>query len=307
VKAPASLISILVAFSVLACAKGESLTGAFLSNGGGSSSTADYSNYIVVANNFTKSVVLLDPNGAWVRDLWVGVNTSADVPTGVAMYDDSTIMITIDGVDRVITVPLEGGSPTTLISDANLTATPLRQLTRLLNGDILVLESNTNAVERFTSSGTRVSVGWPITPQTGPTGVSALSNGGFILCSITADVVRAYNNAGTQTATVASGIAGTTDAYDCKVGPSQQVGAVWNGTTDTVRVYSSATLGATNFSYSDLSILSNPRALAFRPDGSVLAIDFTNNLMVEISSFGTLLGTYSNSVIANANAILVVP
>lgn len=277
--------------------------GAFLRNG--STSATDYSGYIIVANNATKSVILLSPTGGYVRDLFDLPKTASDVPVGLGMYDADNVMVAVDGVDRVVVVNIASGEASSLITDANLAGT-IGNLARLVGGDILVAE--TNNVERFTSTGLRVTAGgWPRALQTTGSGLSPLSNGGFVHCSTGTDVIRAYDSTGTQTATAASGIGGTTDVRDCQVGPSGQVLAVFNGTTDTIRVYSSSTLAITSFSYSDTSILSDPRTASFRPNGNVLAVDFTNNLMVEISSTGSLVATYTVSAISGANRILVVP
>ena len=102
----------------------------------------------------------------------------------------------------------------------------------ILNGDLLISEGNT--VERFTNGGTRITVGgWPKTLQTTGTNLISLSNGGFIHCSTGTGAVRAYDNAGTQTASAVSGIAGTTQVQACDVGPNGEVAVAYFGTTDT--------------------------------------------------------------------------
>lgn len=303
---PAVLLSMGLTLLTSACAppKGQLITP--VGTGG------SFSNYIVVGSAGSQTVTLLDPNGNVVRDLLRLDPTTTEEPRGFAMFDSSRILISIEGgatagVDRVMIVDLNSdySSAQNFHLSGNLSGT-LFGVARLASGDVIVTE--TNAVERFLSNGNRVtSGGWPFSLQTAGTGLAALSNGGFIHCSTGSDVVRAYNNAGTQTSTVASGIAATTDARDCAVSAGGLVGAAFNGTTDTIRVYSTSALSSVVYSFSNLTILANPTALSFRPNGNVLAVDNTLGHIVEITSAGSLLTTYVPSAVNSPTAIMVVP
>lgn len=148
--------------------------------------------------------------------------------------------------------------------------------------------------------------GWPMALQTTGSGISMTDDGGFIHCSTGTDVVRKYDASGVQTATAASGIGGTTDVIDCKYSPETgRVLAVFNGTTDTVRVYSSTTLSTVVFSYSDLVPLANPRTADFRPDGSILVADGTSNKVISIDNNGVSQGLLVSVGVDNPNSLVV--
>lgn len=293
------LIAVFISFGLISCGP----TGdAFL----GDELAQDFGGYIVVANATSKSVVLLDPNGKFVRDLVILDKTTTDTPWGVAVYDHNRILVTVEGVDRVIVSDLETGEFSDYIVNSNLTGT-MRGLAVLLSGDILISEGNT--VEKFRSNLTRTTTGgWPLSLQTTGTAlVPVASTGGFVHCSTGSDVVRVYSSAGTQTASAASGIGGTTDVTGCAVSGTDQVAASFAGTTDSVRVYSDLTLGTTVFTFSETSTLGNPGPIAFRPNGNLLVIDQTNNLMVELDSEGNLESTISSSAVSGAASMLVIP
>ncbi len=269
----------------------------------------DHTDQIVVANATGKNVVLLNSSFNFVRDLIILPKASADAPWGLALKSPTEILVSIEGVDRVMSASLDVGSPsaTDVIVNTNLAGTPMRGLAVLTSGDILAAEGNT--VERFTSTGDRVTTsGWPKTLQTNTTQLFPLSNGGFIACSIGTNVVRAYDSSGTQTATVASGIVGTTTVAGCAAGPIGQVVAAYYGTTDTIRLYSSSTLATTVWSFSDLTLLANPQAVGILSNGNVIAIDGTSNVAVELDgSTGALVRTFSSSAINGAVSLLVIP
>ncbi len=186
----------------------------------------------------------------------------------------------------------------------------MRGLAKLTSGNILIAESSVGAVENFTSAGVRVTTGgWPLSLQTTATDLKALSNGGFILCSTGTDVVRTYNSAGTQLYTVSSGIGATTDAMSCDVSGngSGTVAVAWNGTTDTIRVYADSTLATVRWSYSNTTLMPNPVALAYRPNGNLLVVDGTYFAIYEFDTLGNLIATYSDAFIQGATSIRVVP
>lgn len=266
-----------------------------------------YSDYIIVASSLNQSVVLLDPEGRFVRELLVLDGSTTDAPTGITLFDQNSVLVAVDGVDRVVKTFVDIGttSAENFIINANLTGT-LGHLARLVSGDILVVE--TSNVERFTSSGTRVTAGaWPKALQTTMTGIDPLPSGGFVACSTGTDVIRAYDDNGTQTATASSGIAGTTDVRDCAVAADGRVAAAFNGTTDTIRIYSSSSLAVTSCNYSDTTLLGDPRAIAFRPNGNLLAVDGTQNTIIEINSACAFVRTYSSSSLATPIDIKVIP
>lgn len=271
-------------------------------------SAINYSDYIVVANGTGKSVALFDPKLRFVRDLILFKKTSGDTPWGLALRNNTELLVSVEGVDRIMSTDLDIGvsSARDFIVDTAFSGAPVRGLTILNSGDILACEGNT--VERFSPSGFRVTAGgWPRSLQTTGTQLSALPNGGFIHCSIGTAVVRAYDANGVQTATVSSGIVGTTAVAGCAVGPSGQVVASYYGTTDTIRMYSNASLSTVLWSFSDTTLLGNPSAIGIRANGNVIVIDATSNLIVELNgATGAFVNAYSNSAIYGAVSLLII-
>lgn len=262
---------------------------------------------IVIANQGTKTVSLLTKDGKWIKDLLRLDASSTDIPYGLALDNEGYVMVVVDGVDRVVRAPLisgHGNESSNFIINSLLNGN-LRGITQLSGGDYLVVESNN--LERFDTAGTRITTGgWPRALQTAGSGVAALPSGGFIQCSTGTDVVRAYTDAGVQTATASSGIAGTTDVIGCEVGPNGEVGVAFSGTTDTIRVYTNSTLSTVAYSYSNSSILSNPRDIAFTPEGNLLAVDGTSNLIVEIDPSGNFVRTITTAVLSTPTKIMVI-
>lgn len=259
---------------------------------------------ILVSNSGSDAVLVLDSAGNYKRIAYNLVNT-AESPFGLSWSVDSgELLIAVDGADRVVAVSAADCSVRNVVQDTNLTGN-LRGLTRLVSGDVLVIE--TSNVERFTWQGIRIATGgWPRALQTTGTGLDALANGGFVHCSTGTDVIRTYDSTGVQVATVSSGIAATTDAADCLELGDGRIAAVWSGTTDTVRIYP-AGLGTHEVTFSNTSVLSTPGGIAERSNGNLLVLDRLLNWIVEIDSAGNLVGTLGDGVLSTPEFILVVP
>lgn len=270
-------------------------------------SSSSFSNYIVVGSTTNQSVVLLDPVGNFVKELLVLDGSTTDAPAGIGIYDSDNILVSVEGVDRVMKVNLTTGisSAQTNIISSQLNGT-IANVTRLVSGDILVVE--TNNVERFTAAGVRVTAGaWPKALQSLGTGIEKMPGSGFVHCSNTTDVIRTYSDDGTQIATAASGIGGTTNVQDCAAAADGRVAAAFSGTTDTIRIYTSSTLAATSCDFADSSLLADPRAIAFRPNGNLLATDGTLNIIVEIDTSCNYVTSFSSSSLATPVAMRVIP
>jgi len=258
---------------------------------------------VVVSSSASDSLMVFNSDGTFKRMIF-SVSSASESLYGITWSSASNeILAVVDGVDRVVAVSAEDCTSRVAVLDVNLTGT-VRGITQLPNGDILVVE--TNNIERFGANGTRITTGWPLAAQTAGTGVSALSNGGFVHCSSTSDVVRTYNAAGTQVATRASGIGATTDAMDCMNLASGQIATTWSGTTDTVSIYD-ASLNPVA-SYSNTSVIGAPGGIAQRPSGgNLLVVDRVFNYVVEISLTGTLVGTFGAGYLSTPEFIVVVP
>ena len=265
------------------------------------------SNYIVVASSANQSVVLLDPNGSVVREIAVYDGTTTDAPAGIGIYDSSKVLVSVEGVDRVTITDAKIGtsSATTLILDGNLTGT-MSGVMRFSSGDILVTE--TSNVERFSATGARTTTGWPSALQTTGTGLHPLASGGFVHCSTGSPGIRTYTSAGVViSALVVSGIGATTQAFDCAAAADGRVAAVWNGTTDTTRIYTNQALTAVSCNYANSVLLADPRRVAFRPNGNAIIADGTSNIMVEIDTTCTFVRTYSSASLSTVTGLKVFP
>lgn len=258
---------------------------------------------ILISNSASDVVLVLNPDGSY-KNIAFNVFNNSESVFGISMSAAGELLVAVEGADRVVAVEPAACGARTFTADANLNGT-LRGLAQVSNGDVLVVE--TNNVERFNSAGLRITTGgWPRSLQTTGTGIRATSTGGFVHCSTGTDTVRTYDNAGTQINTVASGIAGTTDVMDCLAMSDGNIAAVFSGTTDTVRIYSS-NLGSTVGSYSDISFLSTPGGIAQRANGNLLVVDRLLHYIVEVTNTGTFVDIIGDGVLNTPEFILVVP
>jgi len=262
---------------------------------------------IVVSNSGTDAVLVLNSDGSYKRTALELTSASENI-YGVH-YDriSNRLLVVIDGTDRILSLSAADCTATEFTTDTNI-AGNMRGITRLASGDVLVVET---AIERLNvlsnGAGSRTTVGaWPKTLQTAGSGIGARAAGGFVHCSTTTDVVRTYDDNGTQINTVSSGIAGTTDAMDCRELTSGNIVAVWSGTTDTVSIYNS-TLASTVATYSNLSLLSTPGGVAQRGNGNVLILDRVLNHIVEITENGSFVQTIGGAFLNTPEYIEVVP
>lgn len=299
-------ISLTLATSSCAPPKGE-----IASNPTGNATTS-LSGYVVVSNTTFRNVILMDPSFNYVRTLYQA--GAGDVPWGLARFDDDNIIVSVEGSDRLIKVNLITGAVVTLAVDAQLTGT-MRGVARLSGGDIIVSEGTTT-IERFSvnSDGyttTRVTGGWPVTHGANTVAVWPLSSSNqFLSCSTTtARTVRVNNDAGTQLFTASATAPTPTlgaahDVNACVADGSGRVAVIYNGATDSLRVYNS-TLATTQCTYSSAVTIPNPAALAVRANGNFLVYDNTNLSVVEIDGSCGLVATYSSNFMNAVNQMLV--
>lgn len=259
---------------------------------------------VLVSNSGSDAVIAFDAAGNYKRIVYSVSSTAGESIYGMEILATGELAVVVDGTDRVMAVSPEDCSARILIADANFTGT-VRGIAQLSSGDILVVE--TSNVERFSSTGTRITTGaWPKALQTTATELSAISTGGFVHCSTGTDVVRTYNDAGTQVATRSSGIAATTDAMGCKALASGNIVTAWSGTTDSVVIYNS-TLATALFTYTDVALLGAPGGIAERANGNILVVDRTFHHVVEITNQGVYVGTFGAGLLNIPEHVLVVP
>ena len=267
---------------------------------------------LIVSSSTSRDVKLFSSDGVYKTTLLDLDNTTGQAPYGLA-YNSLTgeVLIAVESVTSRLIKAVDLSS----LAVRDFSASPalnntLRGIALLTSGDLLVAISGGNRVEKINGiAGTQITAGaWPKSLQTGGTGIGAAPSGGFVHCSTTLDVVRVYDAAGVQTATAASGIAGTTDVMDCKSDNAGNMYASFNGTTDTIRKYDSNL--ATIWSYSNTVLLPTPAGLAIRSNGNVLVLDQTLNYIVEIAADGTsasVVGADTDNMLSTPQFILIVP
>jgi len=258
---------------------------------------------IIVSNSASDVVLVLNSEGSY-KNIAFNVFNNSETVIGITLSAAGELLVAVDGADRIVAIEPTACGARTFAADANLTGT-LRGIAQVSNGDVLVVE--TNNVERFNSAGLRLTTGgWPRALQTAGTGIAPTSTGGFVHCSTGTDAVRTYDNGGNQIHTAMSGIAGTTDVMDCLALSNGHIAAVFSGTTDTVRIYSSD-LGSILGSYSDINFLSSPGGMAQRANGNLLIVDRLLHYIVEVTNTGTFVNMIGDGVLNTPEHILVVP
>lgn len=287
-------------------------------SGGSTSGTVSYAGYILVANSATRQVVMYDSNFTESTARVLRLYATGNTPASLAVYDSENILVAVEGTpDRVDLINLTSGAVTTgfILDSTNLTGT-MKGIARLSGGDVLVSDAATLAhMERFAvsaSGAVRYTVGWPATLLNTTQMIYPLASNTFLACAAgTSDVVRIYNNVGTQLYSASAtlpvpSLGAAHDVVGCVADSSSSVIVAYNGATDTIRKYSS-TLAATTWSYSDLALLSAPLAVGVRPNGNVLAVD-TSNAVVELNgSTGAWVATYTPNLVSTVTQILVMP
>lgn len=280
----------------------------------GSSSTFNLeSGDLIISNLGSRDVKVFDSNGNYKGTLLDLDNSSGQAPYGIAYnFLTQQILVAVDGTAGRVIKGINRADLT--ISDFSTSAAlnnTLRGLTMLTTGELLVVISGGNRVEKLNgTNGSQITAGaWPKALQTTGTGVSSRASGTFVSCSTGTDAVRLYDATGAQTATASSGIVGTTDVMDCQADANGDIYSSFNGTTDTIRKYN-ATLGATTWSYSNTVLLPNPTGIAVRADGTVLALDQTHNHVLVIAADGSAaspLGVDTDNLLNAPQFIMILP
>lgn len=266
---------------------------------------------IVVANWGNDSILLLHPDGSYKAEL-VNEQTSTTILLNGLYYDSVTnqVLYTYDhsttSLDAVRSISLFDGSQDLFLQNANL-AGSLYGVTRLSNGEILVIDSN-NRIERFTDDG--VYNGALTGFNSSLRDITRLSTGGFVVCSTaTSNTVRIYNSAGALQASAS----GTTPApsiggqqgVSCIEDASGNIIVAYSGGTDAVRAYSS-NLSTVLWTYTDTNTLRTPGKLALKANGNILVTDTNYDHILELNPQGGLVSILGGSVLSDPSNIIVI-
>jgi hypothetical protein len=220
--------------------------------------------------------------------------TSDTAKGSVWLNDTFELAVALDGKDRIIAINAVDGTTRDLIVDGNLNGV-LRSMTRLDDGDLLIIESNN--IERFSIDGLRRTSGWPLNVASANQ-IRNLSTGNFVLCAGGAvDQVRIYDIDGNLLYSHSG--PGGTDARGCEELSDGRIVVSWSGITDQIWVYNSdLTGGSVLVDNLDISIMPSPNSLAIDRDDNIFITDTTYNYVIKFDSQGNFkksFGSFSNS------------
>ncbi len=261
---------------------------------------------IVVTSTLSDAALLLDKDGNFKKVLF-NVPNNLDTVFGLT-WDSRTneILLAINGApDRIIAISAVDGSQREAVRSTTLNGT-VTDVAIAANGDYLVLE--TNNIERFTPTGSRVNDGdYPsVNFMTAPRQITSLRSGDYVACSITTDRVRIYNDAGVQQFETVSGIGGTTNAYGCVELHNGNIAVSWDGTTDSVVIYDS-TLTTEIARFNDPSLLSAARGLGVKANGNILVSDAGFDQVIELDSNANFIRVLNDAFLNDPYQTLEIP
>lgn len=261
---------------------------------------------IVVTSSVSDAALLLDRNGNFKRVLF-NVDNNLESIFGLH-WDKRTneILIAVNGApDRIVAISAVTGEQRIAVRSTSLNGN-IFDVAVAANGDFLVIESNN--IERFTSSGTRVNDGdYPrINFMSVPRQLESLSTGDYMACSTTTDRVRIYNDAGVQQFETASGIAGTTNAFGCVELPNGNIAVNWEGSTDTVIIYDS-TLATEIARFNDPGLLNAGRGLGVKANGNILVADAGFDQIIELDGNANFIRVLSQAFLNDPYQALEIP
>jgi hypothetical protein len=232
--------------------------------------------------------------------------------------DLSNILYAVDTTDRVERVKV---SDTTnygnYLIDAQLGGTTLRALASLSDGGTIVAESTT-VIEKYDSTGTRVTTNFPITLTANIMKLRKISGDRFVAITTggAPDSPRVYSNAGTLQTTVTLGLScGTNcDPSDIlELSDGRFVVAVQAAALHSLELYSSSFTYIGQL-YRNTSLLQTISSIAQASDGDVIACSTGFNTCEKIQivgSTGVRVGTTafidSASIMRQPTDVLVIP
>lgn len=261
---------------------------------------------IVVTSTTADSVLLLDKDGNF-KKLLLNLDNNLEIPYGLDWNPFTyEIIVSINGSpDRLMGISALDGTVREVVRNTAFNGNAFGVAVTAL-GEYLAIESN--SIEKFTATGSRINNGtFPkANIMSNLAQIRSLSAGGFVLCANGTDRVRTYNDSATQQNETQSGIAGTTNAYGCAESPDGTIAASWDGTTDTIALYSSD-LSTEVMAFADSSYLNAPRGVTVKADGNILAADAGYEWIVEVTPAGEFVRTLGSGLIADPYQVIEIP
>lgn len=272
-----------------------------------STTTPGYTGNILISNSSLNTVVMYGSTGRFVkvvRDLNVGT----EVPYGLVGFGSNKILAAIDGTDRIEQFSLGDELNTTLVSNSNLTSSPIQGIAIDSSKNIYVVESSTNTIEKFTSSGTRV--GSPfINGVSGCTlstarHIAVASDGTIAVTSSGNNRLLIYNSAGTTcvASVTSSPFSGNAPYGITYHSSSNKFIVALNGSSAIVSISTTGT-GATTI-YSDTNVISAPTALTVDSSGNILVVNTGYDSVEKLSFDGTTATRVGSSAFIPADTYI---
>jgi hypothetical protein len=266
------------------------------------------SNDILVVDTQADAVFLFSNDGVFKKIIF-DVDNAAESIYGIA-YDNTSkeVLVSVNGADRVMGISVVDLSTRIRVANINLVGTPLRGLTVLNSGDILVAEDAT--VERFLSDGQRVNnASWPKTGSTGISQLTTMADGSFLTCAATTSRHVIKRDASGNNPVTLSFSARALDVNNCLELSNGNIVVSLNhatNTSDIVEVYGPTLTGAALFTYLDYNNFNNPMGIVQKSDGNLLVSDNTQGVIVELSENLDFVGIFPYPF-GNPGQMLVIP
>ena len=233
-----------------------------------------------------------------------------EFPRGLAFFDPFTLVVSVDGTDRLDKVDIFGN--VSVFASSTYLSGNLYDVEKDAAGNYYVAESN--YIERISPSGERFPItGTPYINNTVGSctlqtvhGLTINSSGHLVaVSSAGADNLSIYDISGTTSSCV-NNVAFGNDPYDVVAHPNGYLYVVTYGDDSIYRVNEDGTGATVIYSYGVAS--SNPSAIAVLPDGNLLVANTGIDAIDLFAPDGTLIESpfIKNSFTANVSDLLVV-
>lgn len=276
-------------------------------------STTSMSGYIVVSSSNSAggaagsagAVAMFDSNGSLVSVLRNYYDT-IELPTGLAYIGSNTLLISVDGNDRIEASNILTSAYTTYGVASGVSAIPLKQMATDTGNNVYISEFNTNTIEKIDSSGTRVA-----NPFITGGGGCVIASAWGIAYVPTTNMVVVTSNAGANLnffnattgvcATSISNAAYTTQNPTAVVYHSLQNKLLIARIGDE-KIYAANPDGSSPVvAYSNSARITDPYTLAVESNGNVLVGASGQNTIERLSFNGTTLTHVSSGPLIGPN------
>ncbi len=260
-------------------------------------------------------IVLYTAEGSYIKTLYTAKNADRLWGGDVSPLERSFSFV-VEGIDRVDSVDIDTTTVTNSILDPQLSGNTMRTLTYLRDGSMIIAESPT-VLEKYNSSGIRVTTGFPLTIPTAIRSVRRISGDRFIVTTTgNPDNPRVYSSSGVLLASFANtaGCNTNCDPYEVVELPDGRFVASMQ-----IAAKQSLELFESDFSYigvlyRDLAVLPSPGSMDVLDNGDLIVCTLVLNACEQLRIDGNLaerVGTRSliseSSLIRQPTTVRVLP